>query len=541
MKRQLKKILAVALMLGMVLSLWHGSTVAYADEGIVQGDYTGKTVILHTNDVHGSIQNYAKIVTLRDAYEERGAEVILADAGDYSQGSSYVSTSKGQSAIIMMDIVGYDYATLGNHEFDYGTEALLDNLNYAEFKVLCADVFDEDGDLILDAGDVYTTKGGTKIGFFGMETPETKTTANPSLFEGVQFASENNFYSLAQVEVNTLKSEGADIVICVGHLGVDSDSGMYQSSELYKNVAGIDFMIDGHSHTVMTSGDDGEPIQSTGDHMANIGVIVIDDATKTIESNELISTDDIPMDEEVLGAANYIIAEVDEKYGEEFAQTLVTLNGERNPGNRTMETNLGDLICDAMIWEILKDDGAIYVDKSNIVAIENGGGIRATVDIGGITGNNVINVLPFGNTISIVYVNGATLLEALEASTFQTPDEAVAFPQVAGIDFTIDTTKEYDANTETYPDSTYYGPQTVNRVTINSVNGKPFDLDGVYGVITNDFIASGGDTYYVFGSSPVNTDTGILLYDAVVDYINNALGGVVSEQYANPQGRVHLK
>jgi 2',3'-cyclic-nucleotide 2'-phosphodiesterase (5'-nucleotidase family) len=194
-----------------------------------------------------------------------------------------------------------------------------------------------------------------------------------------------------------------------------------------------------------------------------------------------------------------------------------------------------------MIWEILKDDGAIYVDKSNIVAIENGGGIRATVDIGGITGNNVINVLPFGNTISIVYVNGATLLEALEASTFQTPDEAVAFPQVAGIDFTIDTTKEYDANTETYPDSTYYGPQTVNRVTINSVNGKPFDLDGVYGVITNDFIASGGDTYYVFGSSPVNTDTGILLYDAVVDYINNALGGVVSEQYANPQGRVHLK
>jgi 5'-nucleotidase len=291
----------------------------------------------------------------------------------------------------------------------------------------------------------------------------------------------------------------------------------------------------------MTSGENGEPIQSTGDHMSNIGVIVIDDATKTIESNELISTENIPADEEVLGAANYIIADVDKQYGAVFAQTTVTLNGERNPGNRTEETNLGDLICDAMIWQILKEDGAVYVDTSNIVAIENGGGIRATVDIGDITGNDIINVLPFGNTIGIVYVNGATLLEALEASTFMTPDAVGAFPQVSGIDFTIDTTKEYAANSETYPDSTYYGPATVNRVTINSINGKPFDLNGVYGVITNDFIASGGDTYYVFGSSPVNTDTGILLYDAVVDYIKEALGGVVGEQYATPQNRIHIQ
>jgi 2',3'-cyclic-nucleotide 2'-phosphodiesterase (5'-nucleotidase family) len=357
----------------MVLSLWHCASVEYVDNGLVQGDYTGKIVILHTNDVHGSIQNYAKLATLRDEYEQKGAEVILADAGDYSQGSSYVSISKGQSAIIMMNTVGYDYATLGNHEFDYGTDTLLDNLSYAQFKVLCADAFDVDGDLILDAGDIYTTKGGTKIGFFGMETPETKTKTNPSLLNGVQFASENNFYSLAQIEVNILKSEGADIVICIGHLGVDSDSGMYQSSELYKNVEGIDFMIDGHSHTVMTSGDGGEPIQSTGSHMDNIGVIVIDDSTKTIESNELISTDDIPMDDEVLGVVNDIIAEVDEQYGEEFAQTLVTLNGKSNPGNRTMETNLGDLICDATIWEVLNSDIPIYVDESNIVAVENGG------------------------------------------------------------------------------------------------------------------------------------------------------------------------
>jgi 2',3'-cyclic-nucleotide 2'-phosphodiesterase (5'-nucleotidase family) len=533
----MKKIFSVILCLVICFSF---TTVAFADESLVQGDYSDKTVILHTNDVHGSILNYAKLATLKDAYEEKGAQVILADAGDYSQGSSYVSSSKGANAVVMMNSVGYDYATLGNHEFDYGTETLVSNLSNAEFKVICADVFDKSSNLLFDAGDIYTTSSGLKIGFFGMATPETQTSANPALLKGVQFSTGSDFYTVAQAEINSLKADGADIVICVGHLGVDTESGDYRSTELYKNISGLDFMIDGHSHTVMTSGDDNEPVQSTGDHMSNIGVIVIDNATKEIESNKLISTSDIPSNEDVLKSAQDIIDDVDAKYGEVFAKTTVTLNGERNPGNRTMETNLGDLICDAMIWQILKDDGSVNVDKSNVVAIENGGGIRSTVNVGDITKNDLINVLPFGNTINVIYVKGSTLLEALEASTQTTPDAAGAFPQVSGIDYTINTTVSYDANDETYPNSTYYGPKTINRVTINSINSKPFDEDETYAVITNDFIAGGGDTYYVFGASTTNIDTGILLYEAVVDYITEELDSVVGTQYETPQNRIHI-
>jgi 2',3'-cyclic-nucleotide 2'-phosphodiesterase (5'-nucleotidase family) len=532
-----KKILSAILCFVICFSF---KVPAFADESIVQGDYTNKTVILHTNDVHGSILNYAKLATLKDSYEEKGAQVILVDAGDYSQGSSYVSSSKGANAVTMMNAVGYDYATLGNHEFDYGTETLVSNLSKADFKVICADVFDKNGSRLFDASDVYTTESGLKIGFFGMGTPETQTTANPALLKGVQFSTGDEFYTVAQTEIDALRAQGADIVVCVGHLGVDAESGAYRSTELYKNVQGLDFMIDGHSHTVMTIGDENEPVQSTGDYLSNIGVVVIDNETKKIESNQLVSTSDIPSNQDVLKNAQDIINEVDAKYGEVFAKTNVTLNGDRNPGNRTMETNLGDLICDAMIWQILKDDGSVSVDKSNVVAIENGGGIRATVNEGDITKNDLINVLPFGNTINVIYVKGSTLLEALEASTQTTPDAAGAFPQVSGIEYSVNTTIAYDAKDETYPNSTYYGPKTIKRVTINSINSKPFDENETYAVITNDFIASGGDTYSVFGASTTNIDTGILLYEAVVDYITEELDSVVGLQYATPQNRIHI-
>ena len=149
-------------------------------------------------------------------------------------------------------------------------------------------------------------------------------------------------------------------------------------------------------------------------------------------------------------------------------------------------------------------------------------------------------VLPFGNTITVVYVTGSELLEALEASTYCTPTAVGGFPQVAGIEFTVDTSKAYDSNAETYPASTYYGPASINRVTINSVNGNAFDESATYAVITNDFMAAGGDTYYAFASSDNKFDTGIPLDEAVMSYITEYLGGVVGEDYAAPKGRIHV-
>ena len=536
----MRKFLSVLLAFAMMLSLGV-TTLAAEDTAVgttaVEQTYAGKTVILHSNDVHGAITGYACIAALKTDYESRGAEVILVDAGDYSQGTTNVSTTKGADAVAMMNAAGYDVVTIGNHELDYGYEQLMDNMSKAEFKVVCADVFDADGTTIFDANYTYTTKSGVKVGFFGLLTPEAQTKANPALIKGLTFAIDD-LWAVSQKQIDALAD--ADVVICLSHLGVDNETKPYTSYDLWNNTKGIDMIIDGHSHTVMTKGDKNEPIQSTGTAFANIGVIVIDDASKKIESNELVAvTDTMAKDEAVAAAAEKIIDRVKAEYDVKFAVSKVELNGAKAPnGNRDVETNNGDLITDAMVWQVLQNKDGLTVNEDHVVAITNGGGIRAAIKPGDVTKNDINTVLPFGNTVAVVYVTGAELLEALEASTYCTPGAIGGFPQVSGINFTLHTGKAYDANAETYPNSTYYGPKSINRVVINSINGKEFKENEIYAVVTNNFCAAGGDTYYAFASASAQFDTGIPVDEAVMAYITRELKGVIGEQYAAPQGRI---
>lgn len=533
MRKFLSVLLAMAMVLSLTVTGFAADTAADA-----KAEMAGKTVILHTNDVHGAVEGYAYIAQLKADYEAKGAEVILVDAGDFSQGTTYVSSTKGADAVTMMNAAGYDVVTLGNHEFDYGYAQLKENMSKAKFKVVCADVFNEDGTPIFDANYTYTTKSGVKVGFFGMETPETQTKANPTKIKGLTFATNDAFTKAAADQVEALKD--ADVVICLAHLGVDGESKPYRSTDLYAAVKGIDFIIDGHSHTVMTKGENGEPIQSTGTAFANIGVIVIDDATKKIESNSLFEIkEDTAKDATVAAAAQKIIDRIDKEYGAVFAKSEVVLNGAKAPnGNRDSETNNGDLITDAMVWKILQDKESLTVDADHVVAVTNGGGIRKAINPGDVTKKSINEVLPFGNTVVTIYITGAELLEALEASTYCTPDAIGGFPQVSGINYTISTAVAYDANAETYPASTYYGPKSINRVTINSINGKEFKADDTYAVITNDFCGGGGDTYYAFAAATAKFDTGIPLDEVVMEYITAELKGVIGKQYAAPQGRI---
>ena len=533
MRKFLSVLLAMAMVLSLTVTSFAADTAADA-----KAEMAGKTVILHTNDVHGAVEGYAYIAQLKADYEAKGAEVILVDAGDFSQGTTYVSSTKGADAVTMMNAAGYDVVTLGNHEFDYGYAQLKENMSKAKFKVVCADVFNEDGTPIFDASYTYTTKSGVKVGFFGMETPETQTKANPALIKGLTFADKDAFTKAAADQVAALKD--ADVVICLAHLGVDAESAPYRSTDLYAAVKGIDFIIDGHSHTVMTKGEKGEPIQSTGTAFANIGVIVIDDASKKIESNSLYEIkEDTAKDATVAAAAKVIVDRVNNEYGVKFATSKVELNGAKAPnGNRDVETNNGDLITDAMRWKVLQNKDGLTVNEDHVVAITNGGGIRAAIAKGDVTKKDINTVLPFGNTVAVVYVTGEQLLEALEASTFSTPTAVGGFPQVSGINFTIHTGKAYDKNDATYPESTYYGPKTINRVVINSVNGKEFKANEVYAVVTNNFCAAGGDTYYAFKAASAQFDTGIPLDEAVMEYVTKELKGAIGEQYAAPQGRV---
>ena len=535
MRKFLSVLLAMAMVLSLTVTSFAADTAADA-----KAEMAGKTVILHTNDVHGAVEGYAYIAQLKADYEAKGAEVILVDAGDFSQGTTYVSSTKGADAVTMMNAAGYDVVTLGNHEFDYGYAQLKENMSKAKFKVVCADVFNEDGTPIFDANYTYTTKSGVKVGFFGMETPETQTKANPALIKGLTFATGDAFTKATADQVAALKD--ADVVICLAHLGVDAESAPYRSTDLYAAVKGIDFIVDGHSHTVMTKGEKGEPIQSTGTAFKNIGVIVIDDASKKIESNSLYEIkEDTAKDATVAAAAKVIVDRVNNEYGTKFATSKVELNGAKAPnGNRDVETNNGDLITDAMRWKVLQNKDGLTVNEDHVVAITNGGGIRAAIAKGDVTKKDINTVLPFGNTVAVVYVTGEQLLEALEASTFSTPTAVGGFPQVSGINFTIHTGKAYDKNDATYPESTYYGPKTINRVVINSVNGKEFKANEVYAVVTNNFCAAGGDTYYAFKAASAQFDTGIPLDEAVMEYVTKELKGVIGEQYAAPQGRILL-
>ena len=531
----LKKAFAVMLVVLIAVTCVFAQSISE----VKHGEYYGKTVILHSNDDHGSLEGYAKMAALRDQYLAKDAEVILVDNGDYSQGSPYVSLSKGASAIEMMNLTGYDIVGLGNHEFDYGYAQLVENLKSANFTVICGDIFDANGNLVFTPYVIYETSKGARIAFIGIDTPEAQTKVNPALIKGLSFpVATEELYSVTQNLVNTVRTkEGADTVIVVGHLGIDDESIGYRSTDVMANTTGIDLLLDGHSHSVFTECE-GYEIQQTGINFANIGVVVIDNVTGEIEEHFLVSCDTIEADPVVLAKAQEIIKGVDDVYGIKFAESKVELNGDKAPGNRNMETNNGDLITDSMLWSIVSDLSSIKVPAENVVAVTNGGGIRAWLHVGDVSMTDINKILPFGNTVTLVYITGAELLEALEASTYMTPAAAGGFPQVAGMKITIDTTKAYNPKAETYPDSTYYGPASIERVTINEVNGKPFDPEATYAVITNNFCAAGGDTYYAFASATDQFDTGLPLDEVLMQYISEVLGGVIGEQYAEPQGRI---
>lgn len=533
----MKKLLSLFLVLALAFSLCVG---VLAEEPA--GELAGEIVILHTNDVHGAISSYAKVAALKAEYEAKGAEVLLMDAGDYIQGEPYVSVSQGETAIRLMNYVGYDVATIGNHEFDYGYENLAELAAAAEFPIIAANVM-YNGKTAFEANKVFELESGVKVGVFGLSTPETATKAHPGKIKGVTFLSGDDMNKAAQAQVDELTAAGCDYIICLGHLGIDDSSKGYRSVDLLEAVTGIDVFIDGHSHSSLDDvkalvGEDckvGDTLlTSTGTKLATVGAVVISEDGISIESVDLEKYEG--SDDVVEEAAQLVIDEVDAAYGEVFAKSEVELCGEKAPGNRTEETNNGDLIADAILWQA-KKDGSLPVADENVIAITNGGGIRAAIAAGDITKKDVNTVLPFGNTVAYVTVKGSVLLEALEASTYCTPEAVGAFPQVTGIEFTVDTNKAYDQG-EQYPGSTYYAPASINRVTIESINGKAFDPEATYVVVTNDFLAAGGDTYYAFSVS-TSVDTGIPMDEAVMSYITEELKGVVTaEKYGEPQGRI---
>ena len=530
-----KKFSALFLALVMVLAL---AIPAGATE--TEQDLTGHIVILHTNDVHGAIGEYAKVAALKQAYQAAGAYVLLADAGDFIQGDPTVSASQGKTAIELMNLAGYDVAAPGNHEFDYGYPNLKTLAGEADFPILAANVRYDNAAALGDQT-TFTTTDGKKIGIFGLDTPETATKAHPDKIKGVSFLAAQEMFDCAQAQVDALKADGCDYIICLGHLGIDAESTGNRSIDLLEKVTGIDVFIDGHSHSTLEeikeatngTGKVGDTVlTSTGTKLANVGMVDISPdgtiSTSSLATSELTVTPDA----KVAARAEEIQKEIDADYGTVFAKTEVALDGEK-ANVRTGETNLGDLIADAMLWQ------AGLLDEGVDAAVTNGGGIRASIAAGDITKKDINTVLPFGNTLYVVKVTGAELLEALEASTYCTPEAIGGFPQVAGIEFTVNTGAQFDTK-ELYPGSTYGKPASINRVMIQTVGGEAFNPEETYTIVTNDFMGAGGDTYYAFKAASSGYDSGVPLDEVVMDYITSELKGVVSKaQYGETDNRIH--
>ena len=537
--RSRHKLLALALSLALLLSLAVPVCAAETTTSTTK-DLTGHIVILHTNDVHGGIAGYAKLAAVKESYTASGAYTLLVDAGDYIQGDPTVSASQGKTAIELMNSTGYDAATVGNHEFDYGYANLKTISAQANFPILATNVR-YNGATAFDSHTIFTAANGKKIGVFGLETPETATKAHPAKIQGVTFIGGQDMMKLAQAEVDTLKAAGCDYVLCLGHLGIDAESTGNRSLDVLNAVTGIDVFIDGHSHSTLDqikaatngTGKVGNAyLTSTGTKLANVGVV-------DIAPDGTITTSNVPLDTltaenaDTAAVIQRIQQQIDADYGAVFAQSEVQLNGEKAQV-RTGETNLGDLITDAMLWQ------AGTLGEKVDAAISNGGGIRASLSVGGLTKKDINTVLPFGNTLYLVKLTGAQLLEALEASTCSLPESIGAFPQVSGIEYTVNTGAKF-SSTENYPGSTYGKPKAVNRVTIQSVGGAAFDPAETYTIVTNDFLGAGGDTYYTFKSSPVGYDTGVPLDEVLMDYITAQCKGTITKAaYGQTAGRIHM-
>ena len=550
MKRILAWILALTLALGL------------AAPGFAEAP-RGRLVILHTNDVHGravadpagKVLGYAAIARYKKDLEAAGDSVLLLDAGDACQGTPLVNLSMGKTAIEFMNAAGYDAMAPGNHEFDWGLDNARQLAGLADFPMLSANIVNHlEGSLTFAANKVFEMPNGMKVGVFGLSTPETMTKAHPDKVRGIDFLQAEALYGAARKQVEELKAAGADIIVLLSHLGSDDESAPNRSLDVLENVTGIDLLIDGHSHSLFEKGKmvGDTLLVSAGEYGQNLGVVVYDgekfsaslfsglgksamSAVVEVEGVLYSALLTAKLDAEVAELVNNADQAVKQELSKVFARTEVCLNGERDPGNRTEETNLGDFSADAILWAAKQALG----DKV-VAAITNGGGIRASIQAGDITMNDMKTVFPFGNEVSVLEVKGSELLEALEAATSSTPKALGAFPQVSGIVFSIDTTVPYEKG-EQYPDSTYFAPaKPGSRVKIESVGGQPFDLEALYTIATNDFTAAGGDTYYVFRypNATSGYKTGVALEDALVNYVTTVLGGVVGQDYANPQGRI---
>lgn len=486
---------------------------------------TDKHTILHTNDIHGRfveddgrVIGMAKVKGLKDKYNPD----LMVDSGDAFQGLPVSNQSKGEEMAKAMNSVGYDAMTVGNHEFDFGYDQLLKLQKQLNFPIVSSNIY-KNGKRVFDPSTIVT-QNNVRYGIVGVTTPETKTKTSPSAVKGVDF--KDPLTSVTQA-MNHIKNN-VDVFVILSHLGVDKSTqrswrGDYLIDQLTKDGSFKQpiFVLDGHSHTVIEHGEHygaNNVLAQTGTALANVGRVDFNFQNKKASDIKasLINvadakdiTPDSQIDAQTKKANDDFLKETSTVV---IPNNTVTLNGERAEA-RTQETNLGNLITDAMESYASKN-----FSHQPDFAITNGGGIRASIEKGKVTENDIITVLPFGNLISQIQVKDSDVEKAFEHS-LSADTETQNGKKVLGANGGF---LQVSDSLRVYYDIDKASGHRINAIKVlNKENGKYEDLDPnrTYYVTTNDFTANQGDGYDMFGGQ---REEGISLDAVVAQYIKKA-------------------
>lgn len=542
MKKLLSLLLALALLLGCACA-----------EDAAAPKMKKDLVILYTSDVHCGVDEnwgYACLYELKQYYAEN-YYVLLVDDGDAIQGEPVGTMTKGEAIIDIMNTLGYDVVIPGNHEFDYGVERFLELTKKANFPYISCN-FNKEGKLVFPP---YLIKefDGVKIAFVGVTTPETVRTSIPEYFmndkgeyiyDFMQDETGEKLYAAVQKAVDDARAEGADHVILIAHLGNQEESSPWMYSDVVANTTGIDVVLDGHSHDMdqdVVQNKDGQKVirSAVGTKLNNIGVLTIaadgtiSDHIMTCQS--LLSVPDLlAVENKASAAVKDAMDELDKKLKNVVAKTAVDLIiNDPETGVRVIrqaETNLGDLVADA------------YRDQAGAdIGFVNGGGVRADLVKGDVTLYDILMINPFGNCLSEIEATGQQVLDALEWSVHDLPGEFGGFLQVSGLTFEYDSTIESPVSQDDNGMFTGIDDTKERRVRNVMVGGEPLDPAKTYMVASHNYLLlENGDGYTVFNGAKVLKDNVKLDNQALIDYIAQKLGGVVSDGYDNPfgQGRI---
>ena len=522
---------------------------------------TKNLTLLVTSDIHSGVEDnwtLAGVYEKRKEYEAKGDYTLLIDDGDLLQGNLLSSTTKGVALMEIANEAGFDIMTFGNHEFDYGMEQFMANAKLLKNPYISCN-FNKNGELIFKP---YVIKefDGVKFAFIGINTPETLSTSKPKYFQDengnfiYSFFQGNNgetLYTKIQETINSAKSEGADYIIAVAHIGQKETSGPYKYSDIISHTSGFDVFLDGHGHDtdqVNMKDKDGNTVfrMGVGTKLSCIGVVTFTPAG-TIE-HELLTyekpadgTEPIKYNNSVSLLVNQKSSDINDAISKVIGTTDFPLyiydpEAKDSAGKpirivRRMGTNLGDLIADA------------FKNKTGAeCSFINGGGIRVNIEKGDITLSEVIDVLPFGNILCLIEVTGQQILDAMEWGCHVTPKESGGFPHVSGITFDLDTSIKDPCKVDNNGMCT--GIEGERRVKNLKINGEPVNPTKKYKLSTLSYTAlSNGDGYTAFDGCTILEEGAAEDYTLVVDYIKNNLGGKIPDTYKDPygEGRINIK